>query len=65
LLLKGVSGLYVLTNGPNVLKGSSVGYAETLEKDLANLCSKGIDANVASGGRRMYVVHPKKSKYAL
>ncbi|GKA42448.1 hypothetical protein Tco_0735108, partial [Tanacetum coccineum] len=34
---------------------SSAGYAETLEKDLADLRSKDIDAEVASGGRRMYV----------
>nr|GEW36936.1 hypothetical protein [Tanacetum cinerariifolium] len=33
---------------------SSVGYAETLEKDLPDLCSKGIYADVAYGGRHMY-----------
>ncbi|GKG29965.1 hypothetical protein Tco_0419863, partial [Tanacetum coccineum] len=37
LLLKGASDPYILTNGRDLLKGSSVGYAETLEKDLADL----------------------------
>ncbi|GKB06956.1 2,3-bisphosphoglycerate-independent phosphoglycerate mutase [Tanacetum coccineum] len=55
LLLKGVSGVYILTNGHDILEGSSAGYVETLEKDLADLRSKDIDAEVASGGRRMYV----------
>ncbi|KAI3771683.1 hypothetical protein L6452_02850 [Arctium lappa] len=62
LLLKGASErgakrirVHVLTDGRDVLDGSSVGFAETLEKDLAELRGKGIDAQVASGGGRMYV----------
>jgi hypothetical protein len=37
------------------LDGSSIGFVETLENDLADLRAKGIDARVASGGGRMYV----------
>ncbi|KAF5782506.1 putative phosphotransferase (phosphomutase) [Helianthus annuus] len=62
LLLKGASDrgakrirVHVLTDGRDVVDGSSVGFAETLEKDLAELRGKGIDAQVASGGGRMYV----------
>lgn len=62
LLLKGVSErgakkirVHVLTDGRDVVDGTSVGFAETLEKELADLCGKGIDAKVASGGGRMYV----------
>ncbi|XP_024967971.1 2,3-bisphosphoglycerate-independent phosphoglycerate mutase [Cynara cardunculus var. scolymus] len=62
LLLKGASErgakrirVHVLTDGRDVVDGSSVGFAETLEKDLAELRNKGIDAQVASGGGRMYV----------
>ncbi|PKI41009.1 hypothetical protein CRG98_038537 [Punica granatum] len=62
LLLKGASErgakrirLHVLTDGRDVLDGSSVGFVETIEKDLAELRSKGIDAQIASGGGRMYV----------
>ncbi|MFS7998120.1 putative protein kinase CAMK-CDPK family [Helianthus anomalus] len=62
LLLKGASErgakrirVHVLTDGRDVVDGSSVGFAETLEKDLAELHGKGIDAQVASGGGRMYV----------
>ncbi|GKF25723.1 2,3-bisphosphoglycerate-independent phosphoglycerate mutase, partial [Tanacetum coccineum] len=47
--------VHVLTDGRDVLDGSSVGFAETLEAELASLRSKGIDAQVASGGGRMYV----------
>ncbi|XP_035837821.1 2,3-bisphosphoglycerate-independent phosphoglycerate mutase-like [Helianthus annuus] len=54
LLLKGASEhgakrirVHVLTNGRDVVDGSSVGFAETLEKDLAELRGKGIDAQVA------------------
>ncbi|KVI11652.1 Alkaline phosphatase-like, alpha/beta/alpha [Cynara cardunculus var. scolymus] len=61
LLLKGASErgakrirVHVLTDGRDVVDGSSVGFAETLEKDLAELRNKGIDAQVASGGGRMY-----------
>ncbi|KAK9057824.1 hypothetical protein SSX86_022662 [Deinandra increscens subsp. villosa] len=62
LLLKGASEhgakrirVHVLTDGRDVVDGTSVGFAETLEKDLAELRGKGIDAQVASGGGRMYV----------
>ncbi|XP_074582629.1 2,3-bisphosphoglycerate-independent phosphoglycerate mutase [Curcuma longa] len=62
LLLKGSSEngakrirVHILTDGRDVLDGSSVGFVETLEKDLANLREKGIDAQIASGGGRMFV----------
>ncbi|OMO96356.1 Phosphoglycerate mutase, 2,3-bisphosphoglycerate-independent [Corchorus olitorius] len=62
LLLKGVSErgakrirVHVLTDGRDVLDGSSVGFVETLENDLAKLREKGVDAKIASGGGRMYV----------
>jgi 2,3-bisphosphoglycerate-independent phosphoglycerate mutase len=62
LLLKGVSErgakrirLHVLTDGRDVLDGSSVAFVETLENDLAKLREKGIDAKIASGGGRMNV----------
>ncbi|KAK7350346.1 hypothetical protein VNO77_08868 [Canavalia gladiata] len=61
-LLKGVSErgvkrvrVHILTDGRDVLDGSSVGFVETLENDLAKLREKGIDARIASGGGRMYV----------
>ncbi|CAO2813438.1 unnamed protein product [Amaranthus hypochondriacus] len=62
LLLKGASEhgakkirVHILTDGRDVLDGSSVGFVETLEKDLELLRSKGVDAQIASGGGRMYV----------
>ncbi|XVF29484.1 hypothetical protein REPUB_Repub15cG0124700 [Reevesia pubescens] len=62
LLLKGASEhgakrirLHILTDGRDVLDGSSVGFVETLENDLAKLREKGVDARIASGGGRMYV----------
>lgn len=62
LLLRGASErgakrirVHVLTDGRDVLDGSSVGFAETLEAELSDLRTKGIDAQVASGGGRMYV----------
>ncbi|OMO55398.1 Phosphoglycerate mutase, 2,3-bisphosphoglycerate-independent [Corchorus capsularis] len=62
LLLKGVSErgakrirVHILTDGRDVLDGSSVGFVETLENDLAKLREKGVDAKIASGGGRMYV----------
>jgi len=62
LLLKGASEhgakrirVHILTDGRDVLDGSSVTFVETLENDLAKLREKGIDARVASGGGRMYV----------
>jgi len=62
LLLKGASErgakrirVHILTDGRDVLDGSSVGFVETLENDLSQLREKGIDAQIASGGGRMYV----------
>ncbi|KAK6280648.1 hypothetical protein POUND7_020915 [Theobroma cacao] len=62
LLLKGASEhgakkirVHILTDERDVLDGSSVGFVETLENDLAKLREKGIDAQIASGGGRMYV----------
>ncbi|EHA8592451.1 putative 2,3-bisphosphoglycerate-independent phosphoglycerate mutase [Cocos nucifera] len=61
LLLKGASEhgakrirVLILTDGRDVLDGTSVGFVETLENDLSNLREKGIDAQIASGGGRMY-----------
>ncbi|OEL21308.1 2,3-bisphosphoglycerate-independent phosphoglycerate mutase [Dichanthelium oligosanthes] len=62
LLLKGASEhgakrirVHVLTDGRDVLDGSSVRFVEMLEEDLARLRNKGVDARIASGGGRMYV----------
>ncbi|CAB4285016.1 unnamed protein product [Prunus armeniaca] len=62
LLVKGASErgakrirVHILTDGRDVLDGSSVGFAETLENYLAELREKGVDAQIASGGGRMYV----------
>ncbi|KAJ4850477.1 2,3-bisphosphoglycerate-independent phosphoglycerate mutase [Turnera subulata] len=62
LLLKGSAErgakrirVHVLTDGRDVIDGTSVAFVETLEKDLADLRSKGVDAQIASGGGRMYV----------
>lgn len=62
LLLKGASEhgakrirLHILTDGRDVLDGSSVGFIETLENDLTKLRENGTDARIASGGGRMYV----------
>ena len=62
LLLKGASErgakrirVHVLTDGRDVLDGSSVRFVEMLEDDLARLRDKGVDARIASGGGRMYV----------
>ncbi|KAE8729757.1 2,3-bisphosphoglycerate-independent phosphoglycerate mutase [Hibiscus syriacus] len=62
LLLKGASEdgakgirVHILTDGRDVADGSSVGFVETLENDLANLRKKGVDARIVSGGGRMYV----------
>lgn len=62
LFLKGASEhgakrirVHILTDGRDVLDGSSVGFVETLENDLAKLREKGVDARIASGGGRMYV----------
>ncbi|KAL2493714.1 bisphosphoglycerate-2 [Forsythia ovata] len=62
LLLKGASEhgakrirVHVLTDGRDVLDGTSIGFVETLENDLAKLREKGVDAQIASGGGRMQV----------
>ncbi|CAL0304379.1 unnamed protein product [Lupinus luteus] len=62
LLLKGVSErgaqrirLHILTDGRDVLDGSSIEFVQTLENDLAQLRQNGIDAKIASGGGRMNV----------
>ncbi|CAM8920150.1 unnamed protein product [Rhodiola kirilowii] len=62
LLLKGASEkgakrirVHILTDGRDVLDGSSVAFVETLENDLEQLRNKGVDARIASGGGRMYV----------
>ncbi|XP_050244244.1 2,3-bisphosphoglycerate-independent phosphoglycerate mutase [Quercus robur] len=62
LLLKGSSErgakrirVHILTDGRDVLDGSSVAFVETLENYLAELRGKGVDAQIASGGGRMYV----------
>ncbi|CAN6239463.1 unnamed protein product [Urochloa humidicola] len=62
LLLKGASErgakrirVHILTDGRDVLDGSSVGFVETLENDLLQLREKGINARIASGGGRMCV----------
>ncbi|CAI0400098.1 unnamed protein product [Linum tenue] len=62
LLLKGAAErgakrirLHILTDGRDVIDGTSVGFVETLENDLAKLRENGVDALIASGGGRMYV----------
>lgn len=62
LLLNGTSErgakrirVHILTDGRDVLDGSSIGFVQTLEEELVKLRNKGIDAQVASGGGRMYV----------
>lgn len=62
LLIKGAAEhgakrirIHFLTDGRDVLDGSSVGFVETLENDLAKLREQGVDARYASGGGRMYV----------
>jgi hypothetical protein len=47
--------VHILTDGRDVLDGSSIGFVETLENDLLELRAKGVDAQIASGGGRMYV----------
>ncbi|GAB4829477.1 2,3-bisphosphoglycerate-independent phosphoglycerate mutase [Ancistrocladus abbreviatus] len=47
--------VHILTDGRDVLDGSSVGFVETLQNDLAKLREEGVDAQIASGGGRMYV----------
>eukprot|EP00850_Spirogloea_muscicola_P014523 SM000105S13868 [mRNA] locus=s105:140737:143913:- [translate_table: standard] len=47
--------VHFLTDGRDVQDGSSLGFVEQLEKDLEELRSGGTDAQIASGGGRMYV----------
>lgn len=47
--------VHALTDGRDVLDGTSIGFVESLENDLAKLREKGVDARIASGGGRMYV----------
>lgn len=62
LLVKGASErgakrirVHALTDGRDVLDGSSVAFVETLQNYLSELREQGIDAQIASGGGRMYV----------
>ncbi|CAL9778059.1 unnamed protein product [Musa acuminata subsp. burmannicoides] len=62
LLLEGASEhgakrirVHRVTDGRDVLDGSSVRFVEILENELSKLREKGVDAPIASGGRRMYV----------
>lgn len=70
MLIKGASErgakrirVHVLTDGRDVLDGSSVGFAETLENYLAQLRETGVDAQIASGGGRMYVTMDRYEVY--
>jgi 2,3-bisphosphoglycerate-independent phosphoglycerate mutase len=47
--------VHVLTDGRDVLDGSSFGFVEKLENELKELRECGIDALIASGGGRMHV----------
>lgn len=47
--------VHILTDGRDVLDGTSFTFVEQLEKDLEELRKQGIDAFLASGGGRMYV----------
>ena len=47
--------MHILTDGRDVLDGSSFGFVEQLEKELKELREQGVDALIASGGGRMYV----------
>lgn len=71
MLLKGVGErgvkrvrVHILTDGRDVLDGSSVEFVETLENDLAKLQEKGIDAKIASGGGRMNVSMDRYEVYS-
>ena len=44
-----------LQDGRDVPDGTSIGFVEQLEKDLAELQAAGVDAKIASGGGRMAV----------
>ncbi|MCO5600826.1 hypothetical protein L7F22_054942 [Adiantum nelumboides] len=47
--------LHILTDGRDVLDGTSFLFIEQLEKDLEELRTQGVDALLASGGGRMHV----------
>lgn len=47
--------IHILTDGRDCVDGSSIKFVEQLEKDLTELQNEGIDAQIASGGGRMYV----------
>lgn len=47
--------VHILTDGRDVLDGTSIGFVQTLENELSELREKGVDAKIASGGGRMYV----------
>ena len=47
--------LHVLTDGRDVLDGSSFEFVEKLENELKELREQGVDALIASGGGRMHV----------
>ena len=47
--------VHILTDGRDVLDGSSFGFVEQLENELKELREQGVDALIASGGGRMYV----------
>jgi len=47
--------VHILTDGRDVVDGTSVKFVEILENDLAKLREQGVDAQIASGGGRMYV----------
>jgi 2,3-bisphosphoglycerate-independent phosphoglycerate mutase len=52
---------HVLTDGRDVHDGTSIGFLEALEAELAELSSSGCDARIASGGGRMKVAPPPSS----
>lgn len=61
-LLKGAAAngarrirVHILTDGRDVLDGTSIEFVEQLEMDLKDLRTNGIDALIASGGGRMHV----------
>jgi 2,3-bisphosphoglycerate-independent phosphoglycerate mutase len=55
--------VHILTDGRDVLDGTSFGFVETLEKELESLRAQGVDALIASGGGRMYVTMDRYEVY--
>lgn len=47
--------MHILTDGRDTADGSSVNFVEILEATLKELKDSGVDAQIASGGGRMYV----------